>query len=58
MAQIGTQVKVVLLGDSGVGKSSIVLRFITEQFKADSEPTIGASFLSKTVQVGNTSISF
>ena len=41
------EVKVVLLGDTGVGKSSLVLRFVTEDFKEYSESTIGASFMSK-----------
>jgi hypothetical protein len=58
MANTGNQVKVVLLGDSGVGKSSIVLRFITEQFKEEQESTIGASFLSKTIQIENKPVSF
>lgn len=58
MATSSNQVKVVLLGDSGVGKSSIVLRFITDSFKPESEPTIGASFLSKTIQVEDKSVSF
>ena len=39
----------VLLGDTGVGKSSIVLRFITNEFKPYVESTIGASFMSKLV---------
>jgi Ras-related protein Rab-22 len=43
------EVKVVLLGDTGVGKSSIVLRFITNEFKPYVESTIGASFMSKLV---------
>jgi GTPase SAR1 family protein len=35
------EVKVVLLGHTGVGKSSIVHRFVTNQFDRQSEPTIG-----------------
>jgi hypothetical protein len=31
----------VLLGQTGVGKSSIVLRFVTNQFDRNSEATIG-----------------
>ena len=49
---IGEQsVKVVLLGDSGVGKSSLALRFVTNEFRPYSESTIGASFMSKTIRV-------
>jgi len=39
----------VLLGDSGVGKSCIVLRFVRGQFDPTSKVTIGASFLSQTI---------
>jgi GTPase SAR1 family protein len=35
------EVKVVLLGDAGVGKSSLVLRFVTGAFDRYSESTIG-----------------
>lgn len=42
-------VKVVLLGDSGVGKSSLALRFVTDEFRPYSEATIGASFMSKSI---------
>ena len=45
------EVKIVLLGDQGVGKSSLVLRFVTNNFKYDSETTIGASFMSKMIMV-------
>eukprot|EP00735_Rhodelphis_limneticus_P001050 TRINITY_DN11601_c0_g1::TRINITY_DN11601_c0_g1_i1::g.21983::m.21983 TRINITY_DN11601_c0_g1::TRINITY_DN11601_c0_g1_i1::g.21983 ORF type:complete len:198 (+),score=41.10,sp/Q9SN68/RAF2B_ARATH/52.36/4e-62,Ras/PF00071.17/4.8e-52,Miro/PF08477.8/1.8e-18,Arf/PF00025.16/3.3e-10,Gtr1_RagA/PF04670.7/8.3e-07,MMR_HSR1/PF01926.18/7.2e-06,GTP_EFTU/PF00009.22/0.0013,DUF258/PF03193.11/0.0013,NTPase_1/PF03266.10/0.0027,SRPRB/PF09439.5/0.0069,ABC_tran/PF00005.22/0.011,DUF815/PF05673.8/0.091,DUF815/PF05673.8/4.2e+02 len=50
--------KVVLLGDTGVGKSSLVLRFVTNQYRDYSESTIGASFLTKTVRNGDESIKF
>ncbi len=43
------QGKVVLLGDSAVGKSSLVLRFVKKQFSEYQESTIGAAFLTQTV---------
>ncbi|KAK1396452.1 ras-related protein RABF1 [Heracleum sosnowskyi] len=43
------KVKLVLLGDSGVGKSCIVLRFVRGQFDPSSKVTVGASFLSQTI---------
>jgi len=52
------EVKVVLLGDTGVGKSSLVLRFVTNNFKPYSESTIGASFMSKMIMVGGLPIKF
>mmetsp|Transcript_35362 Transcript_35362/g.72210 ORF Transcript_35362/g.72210 Transcript_35362/m.72210 type:complete len:201 (-) Transcript_35362:98-700(-) len=44
-------VKLVVLGDTGVGKSSLVLRFVNNIFKPYSESTIGAAFMSKTLTV-------
>ncbi|XP_064962751.1 ras-related protein RABF1-like isoform X2 [Musa acuminata AAA Group] len=43
------RVKLVLLGDSGVGKSCIVIRFVRGQFDPTSQVTVGASFLSQTL---------
>lgn len=43
------EAKIVLLGDSGVGKTSLVMRFVHQQFMTNLNPTIGASFLTKTV---------
>ena len=43
------QFKLVLLGDSAVGKSSLVLRFVRGQFFEYQESTIGAAFLTKSV---------
>lgn len=45
------EVKLCLLGDSGVGKSSIVHRFVYDAFRPAMEATIGAAFLTKTVVV-------
>jgi GTPase SAR1 family protein len=48
--------KLVLLGESAVGKSSLVLRFVRGQFFEYQESTIGAAFLTQTVSLGDTSI--
>lgn len=47
--------KIVLLGDSGVGKSNIISRFTKNEFNLESKTTIGVEFATKTVDVkGNT----
>ena len=43
--------KIVLLGDSGVGKSSLSLRFCQGRFPSFHEVTIGAAFLQQTVRL-------
>ncbi|KAJ8512421.1 hypothetical protein OPV22_002855 [Ensete ventricosum] len=50
------RVKLVLLGDSGVGKSCIVLRFVRGQFDPTSKVTVGASFLSQTLALEDSTI--
>ncbi|CAG9325554.1 unnamed protein product [Blepharisma stoltei] len=58
MQKAPTQVKVVLLGDSGVGKSSLVLRFVADNFKNDADATIGASYMGKILQFNDKMIKF
>jgi Ras-related protein Rab-21 len=41
--------KVVVLGDKGVGKTCLVLRFIEGYFMAKQQSTVGAFFLTKKV---------
>ncbi|KAJ4966965.1 hypothetical protein NE237_018814 [Protea cynaroides] len=43
--------KVVLIGDSGVGKSNILSRFTRNEFCLESKSTIGVEFATRTVQV-------
>lgn len=43
--------KVVLLGDGGVGKSSLMNRFVSGKFDVQSFHTIGVEFLNKDVNV-------
>ncbi len=44
------QCKVVLLGDSGVGKTCIISRYISGSFDSNSASTNGASYASKKVE--------
>ncbi|XP_066286240.1 ras-related protein Rab-9B-like [Branchiostoma lanceolatum] len=46
-----TLLKVVLLGDGGVGKSSLMNRFVTDKFDSQSFHTIGVEFLNKDIAV-------
>ncbi|CDR39008.1 CYFA0S02e10550g1_1 [Cyberlindnera fabianii] len=48
--------KLVLLGDSAVGKSSLVQRFTKNTFDELRESTIGAAFITKTVPLDSTSV--
>ncbi|KAG6398143.1 hypothetical protein SASPL_139596 [Salvia splendens] len=50
--------KLVLLGDVGAGKSSLVLRFVKGQFVEFQESTIGAAFFSQTVAVNEATVKF
>jgi len=52
------QFKLVLLGESAVGKSSLVLRFVKGQFLEFQESTIGAAFLTQTVCLNDTTVKF
>ena len=46
-------VKVVFLGDSGVGKTNIMTQFSSNSFNMNSKPTIGVDFSVKTVRTKN-----
>jgi hypothetical protein len=48
--------KLVLLGNAGVGKSCLVLRFIRNEFFEDNETTIGAAFLTKTLALDDSTV--
>ena len=42
---------VVLIGDSGVGKTNLLARFTRNEFNLDSKSTIGVEFATRSVQV-------
>lgn len=43
--------KIVLIGDSGVGKSNLLSRFTKNEFSLESKSTIGVEFATKSIQV-------
>ena len=55
---IHVKFKIVLLGDQGVGKTSIINRFIFDVFDDQSNPTIGIDFISKSYAAGDKVLRF
>ncbi|OJD20350.1 hypothetical protein ACJ73_08316 [Blastomyces percursus] len=53
-----SSVKLVLLGEAAVGKSSLVLRFVNNDFQENKEPTIGAAFLTQKCSLPTRTIKF
>ena len=51
-------IKVVLIGDSGVGKTSIISRFTKDIFNNEEMSSSSAQFTSKTIQINDQSIKF
>jgi Ras-related protein Rab-7A len=45
-------VKVVIVGDSGVGKTSLIQQYVNRRFAQDFRPTVGTDFFSKPVPLG------
>jgi small GTP-binding protein len=50
--------KLVILGDTAVGKSCVVLRYVRDDFCEFQESTIGAAFLSHTAELDSESVKF
>ena len=48
--------KVVVIGDSGVGKSNLLSRFTRDEFNLESKSTIGVEFGSKMLKTQDTQI--
>lgn len=45
--------KIILIGDSAVGKTNLLSRFVSDSFLDDSKPTIGVEFKAKTLKIHN-----
>jgi len=46
-------IKIILLGNPGVGKTCIISKYIDETFEEGSESTIGANFMEKVIKGGD-----
>ncbi|KAL2342984.1 hypothetical protein Fmac_004269 [Flemingia macrophylla] len=46
-----TLLKVIVLGDSGVGKTSLINQYVDKKFSQQYKATIGADFVTKEIQV-------
>ena len=44
-------VKIVIIGDTGVGKTNLLLRYLRDEFEPHGKPTIGVDFFAKTATV-------
>ena len=48
--------KIVIIGDSGVGKSNILSRYVRDEFSMDTKATVGVEFGSKIISINNQQI--
>ena len=48
--------KIVLIGDSAVGKSQLLTRFAWNEFNLDSKATIGVEFQTKTLVIDHKTV--
>ena len=55
-ADVAATFKLLLIGDSGVGKSSILTRFTDDRFEPDHAATIGVDFKVKVIAVDGRSV--
>ena len=45
------KIKIIVVGDSGVGKTNLINRFATDKFDTNSKATIGVEFVYKTLKI-------
>jgi small GTP-binding protein len=51
-----SDVLVVLIGDSGVGKSNLLSRFTRDEFNPESKSTIGVEFATRSLKIEDKTI--
>jgi small GTP-binding protein len=57
MDPVTKSMKLIVLGESGVGKTNILLRFAQNTFSDDGQSTLGVAQMSKTVTIDNQEVS-
>ena len=48
--------KILIIGDSGVGKSNLLLRYVKNEFMSDMRSTVGVEFGSRRLTIDNTRV--
>ena len=57
MAESDFKIKICLLGEGSVGKTSLVYRFIDDKFHEDYKATLGVNILQKNLEIDDNSVS-
>ncbi len=50
--------KIIVIGDPAVGKTSLINRFIEDQFESEYKETIGTNILKKVIKIKNDIVNF
>lgn len=58
MYATNNEVKVALVGETGVGKTCIAIRFISNSFNIQTPSTSGAAFMRKTIMIDSQAVKF
>ena len=51
-----TRVKILILGESSVGKSSLLTQFVDQKFETTHMPTIGVEYKQKLIELKDNSL--
>ena len=55
---MSVEIKIIFVGNANVGKTSIATRYVNGTFSENIEPTVGAAYLSKEVEISGNHVTF
>jgi small GTP-binding protein len=58
LCQIGIGFEQIIIGDSGVGKSSLLIRFVRNEYHEQTRSTISAAYLTRRVETPERAVQF